>query len=211
MDFITCFTTVIIVVNFVTIPGFLLDGSQRQNITSVMSDKHFNMLMTLLQDERQSRVQLERYVLSLDNTVRNMNVKFDSDLRNLNTSLSSPCSLENQNETVDDINYLRLKYMKLSEQNRFLNKTNSQLENKIMALEQNIESLNHLDSVSDLQTLMALLNKTDQLETENRLFNHRLNSLSSDATARKQDFIALYQNVQGLDQQIRTINDRGKV
>ena len=96
------------------------------------------------------------------------------------------------------------------------------LNNKSDRFEHELTLLKHLKGVSDLQSVAKLQNKTEHLEQELRssvilllpLFrntNNKVSSLTNDGTSRKQDFIALLNKLQSIEQKTNTLDVRHNV
>ena len=79
------------------------------------------------------------------------------------------------------------------------------LNNKSDRFEHELILLKHLKGVSDLQSVAKLQNKTEHLEQEPRNTNNKVSSLTNDGTSRKQDFIALLNKIQSIEQKTNTL------
>jgi predicted nucleic acid-binding Zn-ribbon protein len=85
------------------------------------------------------------------------------------------------------------------------------LNNKSDRFEHELTLLKHLKGVSDLQSVAKLQNKTEHLEQELRNTNNKVSSLTNDGTSRKQDFIALLNKLQSIEQKTNTLDVRHNV
>lgn len=176
---------------FVTIQGFLLDGSTPlPKVGSVLTDSHFSMLLNLLVEERNTREQLEQIVKQNQQEIANINDKF------------SRCNCNKQDVNVNVINnktaQLEYKVDVLQQTVKSVQVINAQIklkqvltENTSRNLEKDIIGLKQLQSVSDLQTILLLQNKTTNIEMKQQQAENTLESVISSANARSQDFLAL--------------------
>lgn len=182
---------VLLLLCFVTSQGFLLDGSTPlPKAGTVMTDSHFSMLLNLLVDERNTREQLEQIVKQNQQEIANINEKF------------SHCNCNKQDVNVNVINnktaQLEYKVDVLQQTVHSVQVINAQIqlkqiltENSSRRLEKDIKGLKQLQSVSDLQTILVLQNKTTNIEMKQQQTENTLQSVLSSANARSQDFLAL--------------------
>ena len=190
--------------------GLLLDTLTKAPVTSssFLTDAHFNILMDLLHDERQSRVKLENYVNDLrqELTLTKQEVRMNDQIRKDCSGTIQQHLFEGINKTIYDkyeslkSNYvfLKMKYDNLQEHYTSLNNKSNQFEHELTLFK-------HLKVVSDLQSVAKLQNNTQHLELELRKTNNKVSSLTNDGTSRKQDFIALLNKVQIVEQKTDTL------
>lgn len=200
---------VLLLLCFVTSQGFLLDGSTPlPKAGTVMTDSHFSMLLNLLVDERNSREQLEQIVKQNQQEIANINEKF------------SHCNCNKQDVNVNVINnktaQLEYKVDVLQQTVHSVQVINAQIqlkqiltENSSRRLEKDITGLKQLQSVSDLQTILVLQNKTNNIEMKQQQTENTLQSVLSSANARSQDFLALLNKLKISDN--RTIQLQGEI
>jgi hypothetical protein len=75
----------------------------------------------------------------------------------------------------------------------FLNHTS--LEKNFFQLQQKLASLERLKGVANLGMIIDARNETNRLELELQMTNNKLSVVENDVSARKQDFIALFNKV----------------
>lgn len=181
--------------------GFLLDTNTGQQSGSI-SDKRFNVLMTLYQDERESRIRLEKYVLQLQQNFSEMiNIKAS----NINSSFAKIETASDQDQMKMDIVSLKSENKILTEKYNYLLEENKQLKNESVRLEQTLSSLQNAKIMIDSNSIAALMNKLKVIENELEVMQNQLNSVSDDVTARKQDFMTLYNNLQSSERKVQSL------
>jgi len=190
--------------------GLLLDTLKKAPVTSssFLTDTHFNMLMDLLHDERQSRVKLENYVNDLrqELTLTKQEVRMNNQIRKDCNGTIQQHLLEGINKTIyNKYESLKSNYVSLKMKYDNLHDHYTTLNNKSDQFERELTLLKHLKVVSDLQSVAKLQNKTQHLELELRKTNNKVSSLTNDGTSRKQDFIALLNKVQFIEQKTDTL------
>ncbi|CAC5364440.1 unnamed protein product [Mytilus coruscus] len=194
---------------FVTGQGFLLDGSTPlPKAGTVLTDSLFSMLLNLLVDERNAREQLEQIVKQNQQETANINERF------------CYCNSNKQDVNVNNINnktaQLEYRVDVLQQTVHSMQVINAQIElkqvlteNNSRNLEKDITGLKQLQSVSDLQTILMLQNKTTNMEIKQQQTENTLQSVLSSANARSQDFIALLNKLKISDN--RTIQLQGEM
>ena len=116
---------------------------------------------------------------------------------------------EVMNKTMhDQYESLKSNYVTLKMKYDNLQENYTTLNNKSDRFEHELTLLKHLKVVSDLQSFAKLQNKTEHLEQELKKTNNKLSSLTNDGTSRKQDFIALLNKLQSIEQKTNTLEVR---
>lgn len=184
---------------FVTIQGFLLDGSTPlPKAGTVITDSHFSMLLNLLVEERNSREQLEKIVKQNQQEIANINEKL------------SHCNCNKQDVNVNAINnktaQLEYRVDVLQQTVHSVQVINEQIklkqvlaENSSRTLEKDVTGLKQIQCVSDLKTVLVLQNKTINIEMKQQQTENTLQSVLSSANARSQDFLALLNKLKVTD------------
>lgn len=177
--------------------SFLLETSTPKQVIgggSFLTDEHYNVLMDMLIQERKSRRSLEQYVVQLNqkmSSAENDILKTKSELGVLQITQSQHdlvnmiIGLQHQANVTDD------KYDKLLLENANLKRELDVLKHEVNELRSDVNGLKSLKSVVQMQSVQHLNNITNHLEQEIQNTNDKVSILVSDATARKQDFIAL--------------------
>lgn len=173
---------------------------------SLMTDDHYQFVMQFIFQERQSRLQLEKYVKQLQQELVTTKADLTTEINGLKqcgcaSNIKNKTSiLQNEfNILKQDHDALKIKYENFQKE---LNGTN----NRSIMLENEMSLLRQLKSVSDLKVIFDLQNKTKHLEQEIQATNSRQQAINSEASARKQDFLALYQKVQISETEIQSNN-----
>ena len=196
--------------------GLLLNSLTKAPVISsaFLTDRHFNMLMDLLHDERQSRVNLEKYVNDLrqELTATKQEIRMNNQIwKDFNGTIQQHL-FEVMNKTMHDkYQSLKSNYVSLKIKYDNLQENYTTLNNKSVRFEHELTLLKHLKGVSDLQSVAKLQNKTEHLEQELRNTNNKVSSLTNDGTSRKQDFIALLNTIQSIEQKTNTLEVRHNV
>lgn len=176
--------------SFVSSSAFLLDGSTKSPQAEIgMSDSHFTTLMTLFLEERKSREQLQNFVLRLQqeltskvDSVCNCDCKgsdLTDQLNNKTHQLQSELDLIQKN-----FNALQLKCTRLD-------KRLSTTEITTGRLQHDIDGLKQLKSVTDLQAVSNLENRTNHIEVKVQSTEQSIQTIVSSANARSQKIIGL--------------------
>lgn len=210
---------IIFMLVFCVCHGFLLDGKTIPPPTpgSVMTDEHYKFVMQFIFQERQSRLQLEEQMKQLQQQLYST----QTDLVNKMNALDH-CSMAESNRVsglLNRTNFLEDKVSVLTKtsdaielQNSQLQHENVQLRNDTKQLENDMSNLKKLQRVVDLQTMANLQNRTNHLEQEIQGTNSRQTLVISEANARKQDFIALFQKLQTMEYDVgktlETLNNK---
>ncbi|CAG2192382.1 unnamed protein product [Mytilus edulis] len=196
--------------------GFLLDDrTQPPSITGqVMTDKHFYMLMDLVTEERNARLKQSIEISQLKNELvatqqgvttnfhasNSVNHTLKAELgilkEDMRKMISSNSNLQNEYNLVKaELNELKLNYSQTNQYNSLL--------------EQELSAVKQLKSVANLQTILNLTDDTKRLEHELQIMNNKMSSIANDVSARKQDFIALFNKAElterSLDLALKTI------
>ncbi|XP_071139135.1 uncharacterized protein [Mytilus edulis] len=197
---------IFVVINvFLACDGFLLDDRTSPATTSgpLLSDQHYNFLINLITNERQTRAKLEQHVVRLEqellatqqgvtdiyHTSSINNVTLEQQTKNWNALYAKYMNLENENSLMkSNLNALRTDH--------------TNLENYTKMLEREVTSLRHLKGVTDLQTVLDVRNETNILRKELKITNDSLNSVRNEAEARKQDFVALLNKAESTEHKL---------
>ncbi|XP_071122918.1 putative leucine-rich repeat-containing protein DDB_G0290503 [Mytilus edulis] len=184
--------------SIVSSDGFLLDGSTKSPQAEIgISDSHFTTLMKLFLEERESREKLQNFVLRLQqeltskvDSVGNCNCKgadITDELKNNTKRLQNELDLLQK-----DFNALQLHCVKLD-------KRLSTTENTTGRLQHDIDGLKQLKSVTDLQAVSNLENRTNHIEVKVQNTEQSIQTIVSSANARSQDIIGLLNKIKATD------------
>ncbi|CAC5396782.1 unnamed protein product [Mytilus coruscus] len=227
MILIGCFISFVCFAN-----GFLLEGKTLQPPTtsSLITDVHFDVLMKLLLEQRDSQrkqnqiiTQLQSELLTTQQEVTNKYL--DLNKCTFNGTLEKQYNhLLNKTDTLQNrFNILEQHYTALQTEYLQQQKTHSV---DIMYIHQNLSkldvitkdlgnellSLKHLKTVSDLQRVNDILNDTKHLEDEIQKTNGKVNNLENDLEARKNDVLALFNKAdlteRKLDKKLNELDNR---
>ncbi|CAC5366331.1 unnamed protein product [Mytilus coruscus] len=181
-----------ICVSFCSCNGFLLDDKTQSppNSGTPMSDEHYKFVMQFVIQERQSRLQLEEYVSQLKQELVTTKTELATEINNLK---QCGCASNIKNKTItlqQDFDSLKRDYD--------LIKTKNALFLQELAVTKN--------SVSDLQTVFDFKNLTSHLAQEIQATNSRQQAITSEANARKQDFLALFQRIQISEKDLKNLS-----
>ncbi|VDI12528.1 Hypothetical predicted protein [Mytilus galloprovincialis] len=194
--------------------AFLLDDRTKPATTSgpLLSDQHYNFLINLIMNERQTRVKLEQHVVRLEQEL----LATQQGVTDIyHTSSINNATLEQEAKNWRTIrienNDLKKKYNLLEYKFNALARNHSNLENYTKVLEKGVASLQQLKGVTDLQTLLNVRNETNILREELKMTNNSLNYVRNEAEARKQDFVALLNKADSIEHKlelsIRALNN----
>lgn len=215
--------------------GFLLEGKTLQPPTtnSLITDVHFDMLMKLLLEQRDNQrkqnqiiAQLQRDLLTTQQEVTNKYL--DLNKSSLNGTVEKQYNhLLNRTDTLQNrLNILEQQYTAL--QNEYIQQQKMHSVD-IMYMHQNVSkldvitkdlgnelsSLKHLKTVSDLQRVNDILNETKHLENEIQKTNGKVNILENNLEARKNDVLALFNKAdlteRKLAKRLNELDNRGKL
>ena len=186
---------IIVLSLFTCCSGFLLDDRTQPQTTTIptLSDKHFNMLIDILADEKRSRLNLEERVVLLENELLATQKGVTN---NYHTGTKNNETIGQQMGTVNalDTKYMTLqsKYDSLHSKFEQLQLNHTSLEKFAFQLQQKLATLESLKGVANLGMIIDARNYTNSLELELQMTNNKLRSVENDVNARKQDFIALF-------------------
>lgn len=191
MNFIANFLVLLFVI---PCHGFLIDDRTQPTTksSSSISEEHFIMLFNLLGEEKQLRLHLEKRIDLLQNELWSTQqgvtqVYHNGEIHNqtLEQQTNSIAVLEKQyNELQGKYYSLQLKFYELG--NNF-----TALQNNADQIENELSSVKSLQSVADLKTILNIRNDTKHMEDLLQQTTSKLDVLTTDANARKQDFVAL--------------------
>ena len=187
----------LIFVIFVSCQGFLLDGNtQTATSGTSLDDKRYNILMNLLIEERRSRSKLESAVSRELLALRQEVTRCQCGSGNVGHSqIDNQGSLSNDTKALEEeiIHLKRDQELLKTEVAGFMQNT-TVLRDKVMQLEQNL---------TIMQNTQCDLN----LEKTLQVTDNKLNVVINDVNARKQDFIALFKMVSGLQKNHTELKD----
>ena len=176
--------------------SFLIDVSTPfppRNGTFI-TDHHYNELMDLFIEERQSRQNLEKYVIQLNQRMTEMAKDVASTKTKVgvlekaksNVDLQEAIhALKNSSEIMKQAyDALLLEHSNLKREVNVVTQRNNQLQIEVDILKQ-------LKTIVSLQSLANVNNFTVHLEKEIQSTNSIVNKVLCDGNARKQDFMAL--------------------
>ncbi|CAG2254789.1 NOA1 [Mytilus edulis] len=204
---------------------------------SQITDKHYNFLLDMLIEERQSRRNLEVFITKLQSDVshlqlcgctgtsitspvnntaaletkfKTLNSKFEKLENEYSVVVNRSIQLENE---LFDLKNLKLNSLQkdletLKVQSTQLKSDYSLVVNKSDQLESELQEVKQLKSVSDLQIVLNLQKQANDLSQEIGQTNNRQRAIISDNNARKQDFLALLQKVITSERQMQTMNNK---
>ena len=154
--------------------------------------------MGLLTEERRSRSKLEAIVAQELLALRQEVAK--SQCGNGN---GGHIQINNQGSMTNDTNKLKEEIIHLKRDHELLKievaelvQNNTELKDKVVLLVRN------LTTMQNKQCDINPRNETSRLEKALQITNNKLNAVTNDANARKQDFIALLQKVQSTEQRL---------
>lgn len=191
---------VVLLLFIAPVVSFLLETSTPKQVIGggiFLTDEHYNVLMDMLIQERKSRRSLEQYVGQLNQKISSA----ENEILNTRSEVGILQKTQSQQDLMNMIiglqhkaNVTDDKYDKL-----LLDHTNLQCElnvtkQKAYELQNEVNELKSLKSVAQMHSVQHLNNVTKHLEQEIQNTHNNINVLESDATARKQDFIALVQD-----------------
>ena len=173
--------------------SFLLDDKTQQPPTdgSFLTDSHYNTLMDMMYQERQSRLHLEQYVTQLHKRLSDEEIQSKALISKVEILERKQCSCEliekvqnttdisasNYTSLLTDFNKLKLELTNVSR------RTNH--------LETDLNVLKNMKSVSQLQYIYNISLDVINVGKKLQETNNKVNVLMSDDMARKQDFLAL--------------------
>ncbi|CAC5386296.1 unnamed protein product [Mytilus coruscus] len=194
--------------SFCSCNGFLLDDKTQPptNSGTPMSDEHYKFVMQFVIQERQSRLQLEEYVNQLKQELVTTKTELATEINNLK---QCGCASDIKNKTItlqQDFGSLKRDYDVFKTKNALFSQELTVTKNRSVLLENEVAHLQQLQSVSDLQTVFDLKNLTSRLAQEIQATNSRQQAITSEANARKQDFLALYQRIQVSEKDLENLS-----
>jgi len=186
-------------ITFVSCQGFLLDGNtQAPTSGASLDDKRYNTLMGLLTEERRSRSRLEAIVAQELLSLRQEIAKCRCGNGNGgNSQINNQGSLANDTKVLkEEISQLKRDHELVKTEVVGLTQNNRVLTDKVMELKRN------LTIIQAMQSELTLRNETSHLEKELQITNKKLNAVTNEVDARKQDFISLSEKVQSTEQRL---------
>ena len=196
---------IIVLSLFTCCSGILLgDRTQPQTTTApTFSDKQFSILLDMLADEKRSRLKLEERVITLENellaTQKGVTNNYHTGTKNN----------ENRGQQMGTVNALDTKYTTLQSKydslhSKFekLQLNHTSLEKNVFQLQQKLASLERLKGDANLGMIIDARNETNRLELELQMTNNKLSVVENDVSARKQDFIALFNKADSTEHEL---------
>ncbi|XP_063418190.1 uncharacterized protein LOC134700978 [Mytilus trossulus] len=183
-----------------------------QTLGNYITDAHYNVLLDLFNLERQARLNLEKYVIRLNEKFSKMEKVSEhtqSKLINIEKSQikqewkEEVTLLKNQTDAISETcGQLLIDYEILKKDFTFIKQQVQKLQNEVV-------DLKYLKSVAQLQTVDTLNNVTKRLEKEIQHTNDNFEVLVSEANkAHKKDFTSLVNNAAQMRQETLVIETR---
>ena len=170
-----------------------------------LTDSHYNTLMDMIYQERQSRLRLEQYVTKVHERMfaveqENEIMKAKINLLENKTYACSDIILQNlQNET----NLLAVNYQVVLKEQINISK-------RTLAVERDVNAIKNANSISESKQINNSTSDCSQLTHELHILKGDVNDLKLDSIARKQDFIAFLRksnaNEENVNQSFKRIN-----
>ncbi|XP_063442683.1 uncharacterized protein LOC134722980 [Mytilus trossulus] len=197
--------------------GFLLDDRTQPPTTGqVMTDKHFNMLMDLLAEERHARLKQNNEISQLKSeliaTQQGVTSNFHAS-HSGNDTLKTEFNIlkEDMRKMISNYSDLQNKYNLVNAELNELKINNSRTNQFASLLKQELSNVKQLKNVANLQTVVNLTDDSKRLEHELQITNNKMSAIANDVSARKQDFIALFNKAElterSLDVALKTIEN----
>lgn len=181
--------------------GCLLDDrtSPSQPTDQSMSDKQFYMLMNLLTKEENARLKLEDEISQLKKellvTQQGVTTNYHTYHQSNETlSMELKTMKEDMSKMVHNYSNLQMKYDLVKAELNEVKLNSTQISYYARVLEDEIESIKHLKIMADLQAIINIAIKANNIEHELNTTKTKLESVVHDLDARKQDLIALFNN-----------------
>ncbi|CAG2192380.1 unnamed protein product [Mytilus edulis] len=163
-----------------------------------MTETHFNMLMDLLAEERHARLKQNTKISQLENeliaTQQGVTTNFHAS-NSVNDTLKTELDVlkGDMRKMISNYSKLQNEYTLVKAELNVLKLNNSRTNQYNSRLEQELSAVKQLKSVANLQTILNLTDDAKRLEHELQITNNKISSIANDVSARKQDFIALFQ------------------
>ncbi|XP_071171944.1 myosin-J heavy chain-like [Mytilus edulis] len=201
---------------FLKVNGFLFDDRTKPPALSgqTVTDTHFNMLMDLLTEERHARLKQNTKISQLENeliaTQQGVTTNFIAAHSGNDTVKTILVVMEgNMRKMVSNYSNLQNEYNLVKAELNELKFNVTRTNQYASLLEQELSNVKQLKSVANLQTVVNLTDDAKRLEHELQITNNKMSSIANDVSARKQDFIALYNKAEftehSLDLALKTI------
>lgn len=180
--------------------SFLLDDKTQQppTVGSFLTDSHYNTLMDMIYQERQSRLHLEKYVTQLHKRLLDEEIQSKAIQSKVEILERKQCScelIEKGKNTTDILasNYISLltDYISLLDDYNKLKLELTNVSRRTNHFETDLNALKNMKSVSQLQYIHNITLDVINVGKKLQETNNMVNVLMFDDMARKQDFLAL--------------------
>ncbi|XP_052085594.1 uncharacterized protein LOC127723138 [Mytilus californianus] len=193
-------------------PFSIVARLSNQTLGNYITDAHYNVVLDLFNLERQARLNLEKYVIRLNERLSEMEKDSERTQSKLNNIMSSQVKqewkeevtlLKNQTDAISETcGQLFIDYKNLKKDFNIIKQQTQKLQNEVV-------DLKYLKSVAQLQNVDTLNNVTKRLEKEIQHTNDNIELLVSDSnTAHKKDFTALVNNAAQMRKETADIETR---
>lgn len=173
--------------------SFLLDDKTQQPPTdgSFLTDTHYNTLMDMIYQERQSRLHLEQYVTQLNKRLSDEEIQSKVLQSKVEILERKECSCELIEKLQNKTDIVSLSYTNLLEDYNKLKLEFNNVSRRTDHFETDLNVLKNMKSVSQLQYIHNITLDVINVGRKLQETNNKVNVLMSDDVARKQDFLAL--------------------
>lgn len=193
-------------------PFSLVTKPSNRTLGNYITDAHYNVLLDLFNLERKARLNLEKYVIQLNERLSEIEKDSEHTQLKLNNIMSSQVKqewkeevtlLKNQTDAISETcGQLFIDYKNLKIDFNIIKQQTQKLQNEVV-------DLKYLKSVAQLQTVDTLNNVTKRLEKEIQNTNDNVEQLVSDVNAaHKTDFTALVNNAAQMRKETADIETR---
>ncbi|VDI55949.1 Hypothetical predicted protein [Mytilus galloprovincialis] len=163
----------------------------------VLTDKHFYMLMDIVTEQRNVRLKQSIEIAHLKSeliaTQHIVTSNFHSS-HSGNDTLKTVLDImeENIRKMVSNYSSLQNEFNLVKAELNELKLNNSRTNQYARLLEQELSNVKQLKNVANLQTVLNLTDDVKRLEHGQHITNNKISSIDNDVSARKQDFVALF-------------------
>ena len=180
-----------------------INQASLSNDTKVLEEEiiHMKREQALLQTQvaglMQNNTVLKDKVMQLEQNLTTLrNTDFSLDVRNQTSHLEKALQIANNklNAVINDANARKHNFSVMSQQVAGLMQVSTVLKDNVLQFERN------LSAMEKTKCCLNFRSETSHLEKALQITNNKLNAVTNDVDARKQDFIALYRKVQSTEQ-----------